>query len=229
MTQISLNWKSILAIFLVVLAAIGGISARLYLPGITGQVFFIATRIWMLGFPLVWFLKVEKGKLSFSPPTRQEWQFGVVLGLAMGALVLGAYAIAGTAWIAPTTVRAKAAQIGLDQPWLYLLSAGYFTVINSLVEEYVWRGFVHHHCEKLISGIGAIALSALCFTLHHTIALAAYTQNWIVVSLGSLGVFVAGAAWSGCYKRFHSLWAAYISHLLADLAIAIVGWQLLFG
>ena len=31
------------------------------------------------------------------------------------------------------------------------------------------------------------------------------------------------------YLTYRSIWSCYVSHILADLAIAIVGWQLLFG
>jgi membrane protease YdiL (CAAX protease family) len=80
-----------------------------------------------------------------------------------------------------------------------------------------------------VSGGWAIALAALCFTLHHVISLFGFTGNWGITVLGSIGVFVAGAIWSGCYLRYQSLWICYISHAWADLAIAIVAWQILFA
>jgi hypothetical protein len=61
-----------------------------------------------------------------------------------------------------------------------------------------------------------------------TIALIFYTQNWLIVILGSLGVFMAGVIWSICFRKA-GFWSAYLSHILADLAIAIVGWHLLFS
>lgn len=105
----------------------------------------------------------------------------------------------------------------------------YFTFINALIEEYIWRWFVYKKCEVLVSGTKAVLLAAMLFTLHHIIALAAYTADWGVVILGSVGVFIAGAVWSWCYLTYRTLWSSYISHILADLAIAIVGWHLLFG
>ena len=145
----------------------------------------------------------------------------------MFGIIAGAYWFVGQHQIDPVDVRSKA-QVGLINPIAYLISAFYFTFINSLIEEYIWRWFVYRKCEVLVSGIKAVYLAALCFTLHHIIALAAYTGNWLIVALGSLGVFVAGAIWSWCYLTYRSLWGCYISHLLADLAIALIGWHLLF-
>ena len=82
------------------------------------------------------------------------------------------------------TTRAKAQQVGITGPWIFLAGAAYWTFINAFIEEYIWRGFVYRHCESLISGFGAVSLSALFFTLHHTIALTGYFQTWRVGSIG---------------------------------------------
>lgn len=227
-----------LALALLVSAASLGMAARLYLPGITGQLLFVVTRLWLLGLPLIWFLRVDypsggtashRGKVALSFPTQQDWLAGVGLGLLLFSVIMVVYWFAGKHWINPEVVQTKAQQIGLANPISYLIGAFYFTFINSLVEEYIWRWFVYQKCEVLVFGHRAVYLSALCFTLHHVIALLGYTENGFVVVLGSIGVFAAGAIWSGCYLRYRSLWACYFSHLLADLAIALVGWHLLFG
>jgi len=147
----------------------------------------------------------------------------------MFAIIFSAYWLLGQQWIDVMDVRTKAKQAGITSPKIYLGGALYFTFINALIEEYVWRWFVYKKCEVLVSGTKAVLLAAMLFTLHHIIALAAYTADWGVVILGSVGVFIAGAVWSWCYLTYRTLWSSYISHILADLAIAIVGWHLLFG
>jgi membrane protease YdiL (CAAX protease family) len=49
------------------------------------------------------------------------------------------------------------------------------------------------------------------------------------VVLGSAAVLAAGACWSWLYLRYESIWPAWISHVIADAAVFIVGWQLLFS
>jgi hypothetical protein len=221
--------NALLALFLLVFSASIGIAARFYIPGTVGQLLFVLTRVWILALPLIWLFWVDQERLIVSLPLRRDFLAGTILGLLMFGIILGAYWIVGQRWLDPAAVRAKAQQVGIAHPTVYLVGAFYFTVINSLVEEYIWRWFAYRKCEVLFSGIGAICLAALCFTIHHIIALAAYTGNWSIVVLSSLGVFIAGAAWSWCYLTYRSLWSCYVSHLLADLAIALVGWHLLFG
>lgn len=217
-----------LAIFLVVVAANVGIAARLFILGLVGQFLFILTRILILVLPLIWFFWIDQDKLVASPPSKRQSVIGVTLGLLMFAVIFSTYWFIGRQWINPIDVQSKATQIGITSFYIYSAGALYFTFINSLIEEYVWRWFLCRKCEILFSQAGALYFSALCFTLHHIIALTAYTGNWFIVVAGSLGVFIAGMIWSWCYLTYRSLWACYISHVLADSAIAIIGWHLLF-
>jgi len=221
--------NALTALLLLVSAACLGRIMALYAPSLLGRIVFSLCQVGLLALPLVWFFWVDRGKLSISLPKRRELLAGGVLGLLMFAIILSAYWLFGQHWIDATDVRTKAQQVGISSPIIYLVGAMYWTFINSLFEEYIWRWFVYSKCEVLIPGKGAVLLSGLLFTLHHIINLVAYTENWLVVVLASLGVFLAGAIWSWCYLMYRSIWSSYFSHILADLAIAIVCWQLLFG
>lgn len=229
MIQDQTQQKATLALLLLVPAASLGIAARLYIPGWVGEVAFFTTRLWLIAFPLLWFLTVDRATFIPALPSGKDWCMGMGLGLLMFSAIGLAYELLGQHWINPDTVQEKAQQVGLTNPALYIASALYFTFINSFLEEYIWRWFVYRHCKSLIPGIRAVCLAAFCFTLHHTIALVAYTGNGWVVLLGSVGVFGAGAIWSWCYLTSGSLWACYISHLVADVAIALIGWHLIFS
>ncbi|MEQ9372665.1 MAG: CPBP family intramembrane glutamic endopeptidase [Coleofasciculus chthonoplastes F3-SA18-01] len=222
--------KALLALLLLVSAASFGVTMALYIaPGSLGQRIFSLCKVWLLALPLVWFIWVDHGKFRLCLPKKHELLVGTILGLLMFAIILSAYWLLGQQWIDGMDVRTKAKQAGITSPKIYLGGALYFTFINALIEEYIWRWFVYKKCEVLVSGTKAVLLAAMLFTLHHIIALAAYTADWGVVLLGSVGVFIAGAVWSWCYLTYRTLWSSYISHILADLAIAIVGWHLLFG
>lgn len=229
MLKIRSRPNALTALLLLVSAACLGRIMALYAPSLLGRIVFSLCQVGLLALPLVCFFWVDRGKLSISLPKRRELLAGGVLGLLMFAIILGAYWLFGQHWIDTTDVRAKAQQVGISSPIIYLVGAMYWTFINSLFEEYIWRWFVYSKCEVLIPGKGAVLLSGLLFTLHHIINLVAYTENWLVVVLASLGVFLAGAIWSWCYLIYRSIWSSYFSHVLADLAIAIVCWQLLFG
>ncbi|MEG4026668.1 CPBP family intramembrane metalloprotease [Microcoleus sp. S13C4] len=109
-----------------------------------------------------------------------------------------------------------------------MIVEAYFVLVNSLIEEFTWRWFVCKKCQILMPGTKAIFLSSLFFTIHHIFVIAAYS-HWQAVLLGSLAVFAAGIIWSHSYLTYRSLWPSYISHAIADLGIASIGWQILFN
>ncbi len=156
---------------------------------------------------------------------------GIGLGLVLSLGIYLAYAVLGPHLIDPAQVRGRALQVGIGAPLRFVLFAGYLILVNSLLEEYVWRWFVFRKCEALLPrgrGGMAVLLSAVLFTLHHVIALRAQF-DWLPAILASLGVFLGGVAWSWCYLKYRSVWPGYLSHLIVDVTLLWIGWQLIFG
>lgn len=216
------------ALWLVVPASsIGVTMATIIAPGVIGQTIFTIVKIWIVLIPLLWVIKIEKKSLRLPSINYKQINSGVILGLIMFAAIATSYLLVGQSLIEVSAIRAQAREVGIVNVGIYLAGCAYWSFINSFLEECIWRGFVYRQCRILFSSFAAILLSGLFFTLHHIIALAFYTQNWLITLLGSLGVLIAGIIWSASYRKF-GFWTCYISHILADLAIAIVGWHLLF-
>jgi membrane protease YdiL (CAAX protease family) len=189
---------------------------------------FATAKLWLLLFPAAWFVLVERGRPGWSRPDRQGLRAGLLLGFAMAAAILAAYWGVLRNLVDPRPLRQTALEIGLGSPAAYLAGAAAWTFANSLIEEYVWRWFVLRQLRALLPAAAAILGSAALFTVHHVFALAAYLEPEHVV-LGSAAVLAAGACWSWLYLRFASIWPAWVSHVVADAAVFLVGWQLLFS
>ena len=229
MLENSPHKNALLALILLVPAASIGVAMSLFIaPGIVGTIVSVLCGLWLLGLPIAWSVLGDRYQLHLSLPKYQELLVGLVLGLLIFGIILGTYSLFGQYWIDATDAKAKVQQMGLSNPAIFWIVQAYFVLINSFIEEFIWRWFVYKKCEILIPGKAAIFLSALFFTLHHIIVLAAYT-DWHGVILGSLAVFAAGIIWSWCYLTYRSLWASYISHAIADFALSIIAWQTLFS
>ena len=218
---------AIALLFFVPAFSIGVVMSLFIAPGIIGNSIFTATKVWAVIFPLGWTAKYNSQSLRLPKFTLREVGVGFGLGVLMFAVIISAYFLFRQQ-IDPTAIRAKATEVGITSPSLYLAGCVYWSFINSLVEECTWRGFVVSRCKVLFPNAIAVILAALFFTTHHSIALYGYTHSWSIVLLGSLGVFIAGVIWAGVYDRYQSIVPGYISHILADLAIAMVGYRLLF-
>ena len=216
-------------LFLVPAPSLGTALGLVLTPGtVVGQLGFAASKVWIALFPLFWLLYVERAPLSWSGPRRGGLGMGALLGLVIGAVIVGAYFSIGPLLIDTARVRTMAIRAGLGTPGVFLAGAAYWITANSLIEEYVWRWFVFRQCERLMAARTAIFLSAFFFTMHHIVALHVYL-DWFGVALTCTGVFVGGAAWSWCYRRYRSIWPGYVSHAIVDLAIFWIAWRLIFA
>lgn len=198
--------------------------------GALGKGVYAAMKVWILILPLAWLILVER---AWVWPT-WSWRglgAGAVWGAAIAAAILLAFMVFGESLIDSGKVRAVAAQTGLGDPRVFIPFFLYLCLVNSLLEEYVWRWFVYGRCRDLLAGMpgwAAVVVSSLLFTVHHAVALA-LQMSWQPALLGSIGVLVGGMVWAGLYQRYGSIWPAWISHILADVAVAVAAWRLIFG
>lgn len=199
------------------------------LPGsAVGQIVFGATKVWLLALPLLWMMLIDRKRPQIPKLRKDGMAMGAVTGIAIFFGILGSYWLVGRHWMDMSAMQARAFEIGLHSPAIYVGGAIYWCFINSLLEEYVWRWFVVTRCEALLPRVAAIIVSGVLFTIHHVVALQVYFDLTLTI-LTSLGVFIGGATWSWLYAKYRNIYAAWISHILADLAIFIIGYFVFFG
>ena len=190
-------------------------------------VFFASKVLTALG-PVAWLLLVARQR-----PTIPRWSNrGMLAAHLTGAVIFVGIAVAWYAYarhvVDATQMRSMMREAGLTTVGLYLLGALYWCTVNSLFEEYFWRWWVYGRLNRLVPGVAAVVLAGLLFTVHHVIALDAYLTPGLN-ALASTGVFIGGVTWSWLYHRYGNLYAAYISHVYADLIIFWIGYQIAFG
>ena len=227
------HWQASLALLLIVPApAIGVLMAMWISPGAIGQTIWGLSKAWMLGMPLLWWLYVERGRISFSPMRQGGFAAGMISGLVICAAIIGGYFLIGRSLIDHEQARQRLVQVGITSMPLYVGVCLYWIVVNSVLEEYVWRWFVYRQLEAVLGEAHhLVVLSAgLAFTHHHVYAVG-FNFSWqpTVVIIASLGVLVGGVTWSYLYAHYRSIWPGWISHAWADLGVFVVGGIILFG
>jgi membrane protease YdiL (CAAX protease family) len=221
--------RALIALLLLApIPSFGVIMAMVVTPGPVGKTIFTVAKVWLLVFPAAWYLLVEKGRPSWSPPRRGGLIVGAASGVAVaGIIVVGAWLL-GVQNMDLAPLRTEVQEMGLNTALPYLAGAAGWTFVNSLMEEYVYRWFVFRQCEALMNGWAAVIASAAIFTAHHVIAVSQYLDP-LLTFLASAGVFAGALIWSWLYMRYRSIWPGWLSHVLADIAVFGVGWYLLFG
>ena len=221
---------ALLGLILVAIApSISVITGFAFKAGILAIFVFIFTKIWIFGLPAFWYLTIEKGEKSLSLPENGGWKVSTLLGVGMLIVIFIAYFSIGDKLLRADELTEILDGVGLTVAWKFALAIIFWVFINSVLEEYVFRWFITSKIEQLIGGVWIpIFLSAGIFTIHHTIALAFFIDplgNFIA----SLGVFIGGAIFSWLYMTYRSIWVAWVAHAIADIAIFIIGWNMVMG
>lgn len=221
--------QAILALALLVPApTIGVLLALWWFPDSGGRYGWMLSKLHLLAFPALWWRLCERRPWSLSPARHGGFGLGIASGLALGAVVLGGYFWVGQDLVEPDLLRGLLAKNSVDTPSRFLGLALYLSLVNALTEEYVWRWFVMRQWRALATTRAAVLLTALCFALHHFVAVYAYLSLGVAL-LAATGTIVGSIVWSGLYLRTGSIWPAYVSHVLVDFAVFAVGWQILFA
>ena len=140
------------------------------------------------------------------------------------------------AWLKPAAlisgagpnVAAKLAGFGLEGPLAFFILAACYSLVHSFLEEYYWRWFAFGQLRRWVPLWPAVVVSALGFTGHHVVVLSGYFGGFTWPTLlFSAAVAVGGGFWAWLYARSGSLLGPWLSHVLIDAAIFVVGWDML--
>lgn len=193
---------------------------------------YVAGKVVQFSLPLLFLVIVRQFPRPRTPIFR-----GVALGLGFGLLVSGA-ALAlyfgilrdtRLLAVAPAKISQKVREMGVDSPLRFLALAVFLSVGHSLLEEYYYRWFVYGQLRELVPNALAIVIAAVGFMGHHVIILGTYLpgQELTLVVPLSLGIGVGGAFWCWLYGRSGSLLGPWLGHLLIDVVIFVIGWDLI--
>ena len=196
------------------------------------QAAFAAGKVVQFAFPVVYVWLFERQRLRPGRPGARGLAVGAGFGLLIAAGTLALYA----GWLryspltaeAPAKIHQKLQELGCDTPARFAALALFIAVVHSFGEEYYWRWFVFGRLRRYLPLAAAVALSSLAFMAHHVIVLGVYLpgQFWALALPLSFAVAVGGAIWAVLYELTRSLVAVWISHMLIDLAIMAVGYQM---
>ena len=151
---------------------------------------------------------------------------GMGVGLGLGALILGVLEspLGEMVRHSADSIAAKVDDLGIrSYYWIFALALSFG---HSLLEEYYWRGFVFGQMRERMPVRWAHGLAGCAFALHHMIICSQYFPvPWGLV-LGA-SVAVGWIIWSFLYVRHGHFWGAWLSHMIVDLVLVSIGYQLI--
>lgn len=109
----------------------------------------------------------------------------------------------------------------------FIFVALYISFVNSLLEEFFFRGFVFLNLKKVGQKSIAYFFSALAFAIYHI----AIMSNWFSIYLFILamtGLFVGGLIFNYLNDKSQNIYNSWLVHMFANFAINTVGF-IMFG
>lgn len=195
-----------------------------------GNSFYVGVKILLFVWPFiaVWFILREK----FSDHSRPKNHRGsIIAGTIFGLLTFATLFIlvkltpvGGIIYGNADRISGRIEDLGVKQH--FVLFALFLSFIHAALEEFFWRYFAFGQLRKLIPVTAAVIAAALGFAAHHVVVLTQFLPVSAAIPLG-LCVGIGGAVWSVIYHRYNSLWGAWISHVIIDLGIMWIGWEIL--
>ena len=225
--------RALLALALILPAPLIGVSSSFYLPSLQsangdieiGKAIWLLAKIWLIVLPVAWLLFVDGGKLSWSPTNKKGILAGLAWSIPFAFVILITDGLIRGALI-PPSAKHQVMELGITSPANFLIFASAMSLVNSLMEEYVWRWFVFTKLKVLVGAWPAIVLSAFFFMVHHVVIVWNFGSLWLVF-LGSISIFTGGIIWAWLYNKYNSIWPGWICHVAADTAIMWITWRLI--
>ncbi len=167
-------------------------------------------------FPLTDLFKVKGKHLSKS----------ILLGVGVYALILGAYFSIGSFFDFSQVAEAITNSSGVSKEefvWVAL----YISFINSLLEEYFFRGIGFLMLGKVSSRRFAYLFSALMFALYHIAIMSSWFSIYLFLLLMA-SLVAAGFIFDWLDEKNGTVHQSWLVHMFANFAINTIGFML-FG
>lgn len=156
---------------------------------------------------------------------REGLGLGIVLGGAIFAVILGAFFLCRPFIDLGAIAGGLLEKEGISRE-NFLWVALYISVVNSLLEELLFRGLGYLELRKYTPEPFAMVFSAAAFAAYHVAILDGWL-NWWVYGLCMLGLFLGGLIFNFLDRRGGIL-PGWLAHAGANLAINTIG-LLMFG
>ncbi len=174
--------------------------------------------------PLIYFLlfrdEISSLKQLFTP-RKKDFLFALSLGAGVFAVVMLAYFLFRNYIDFSGIKDSLTSGIGVNAGNFIYVSL-YISLVNSLLEEFFFRGFAFIILKKHMSRWFAYLFSSALFALYHV----GMTNGWfhfLIYILAMLGLFAGGCIFDFLNEKCRNIYPSWLVHMFANFAINTVG------
>lgn len=110
----------------------------------------------------------------------------------------------------------------------FIFVALYISFINSLLEEFFFRGFAFLSLSKVLPRFHSYIISAMAFSIYHISILTNWFNPWLFITIIT-GLFISGLFFNWLNEKSKNIYNSWLVHMSANFAINTVGLIMFMG
>jgi len=183
-----------------------------------------------IGVPLFHIFLIRKTKikdaLNIECPSLKQFRAGLFMGIGAFLIIIITYFILKEQIDLENIIVELENNVKVTKS-TFIFIAIYITLINSLIEEFFFRGFIFMNLYENTNKIMASVFSALLFSLYHMAMFKTWFEPAIMV-VSLLGLFLTGCIFNWLSIKSKNFINPWIVHMFGDAAIMAIGLKM-FG
>ena len=181
--------------------------------------------IMFLLIPIVYGLFLKEFNIkNLMKPDKKGLCIALCLGFLIYGVVLGAYWIFKDVFDFSALTGSLNETTGVNKS-NFIWVAIYISFVNSLLEEFFFRGFSFITLKKLTSRRFAYVFSSMAFALYHI----AMMIGWFglpVILISLVGLFIGGMIFNRFDEKSENIYLSWLIHMFANFATNTIGFIL---
>lgn len=181
--------------------------------------------IMFLLIPIVYGLFLKEFNIkNLMKPDKKGLCIAFCLGFVIYGVVLGAYWIFKDVFDFSALTGSLNETTGVNKS-NFIWVAIYISFVNSLLEEFFFRGFSFITLKKLTSRRFAYVFSSMVFALYHI----AMMIGWFglpVILISLVGLFIGGMIFNRFDEKSENIYLSWLIHMFANFATNTIGFIL---
>ena len=181
--------------------------------------------IMFLLIPIVYGLFLKEFNIkNLMKPDKKGLCIALSLGFVIYGVVLGAYWIFKDVFDFSALTGSLNETTGVNKS-NFIWVAIYISFVNSLLEEFFFRGFSFITLKKLTSRRFAYVFSSMAFALYHI----AMMIGWFglpVILISLVGLFIGGMIFNRFDEKSENIYLSWLIHMFANFATNTIGFIL---
>ena len=181
--------------------------------------------IMFLLIPIVYGLFLKEFNIkNLMKPDKKGLCIALCLGFVIYGVVLGAYWIFKDVFDFSALTGSLNETTGVNKS-NFVWVAIYISFVNSLLEEFFFRGFSFITLKKLTSRRFAYVFSSMVFALYHI----AMMIGWFglpVILISLVGLFIGGMIFNRFDEKSENIYLSWLIHMFANFATNTIGFIL---